>query len=427
MTIDYQIIYSLSNVFQTYLLYKCFNIFNNRLKIRCNLAVPVIYIVYYVITTLTHLVVNDPIFMMIVNLFLLYCIELNYKNPIWQKILHIFLIYILFMIIECFVVVSVNFLFYAKYNESTLMIFSLFASKILTFALVILLETQKKCKDENVKIDMGYKISLVLFPIASIFLFHAILAEEVSHIVIMVSLVILLLFNIFITAMYDILGSKYSKELDNQFLIHQNLYYKKQLELVTENNKKIKFLHHDYQNHLIALKGAIEQNNISFAHSYLNEMLKISTEYYCTKCLNTGNIAIDSIFNYKISQAKQNFIDINYEICIPEKLNLEYIDIITIIGNLFDNALEATLKLPKESRFIDFNMLYDRNMLFVSVSNTYKELVINNDKLTTTKQDKINHGLGLHSISHIIKQYNGFIEQSWDSNTFKIQLILYLK
>ena len=56
----------------------------------------------------------------------------------------------------------------------------------------------------------------------------------------------------------------------------------------------------------------------------------------------------DAILNSKISLARSKDIQVIADADIPVKLNSSEIDLCCIIGNLFDNAIEASLQLPKE-------------------------------------------------------------------------------
>ena len=54
---------------------------------------------------------------------------------------------------------------------------------------------------------------------------------------------------------------------------------------------------------------------------------------------------------------------------IPVKLNSSEIDLCCIIGNLFDNAIEASLQLPKEKRLIRIYMDMKNTQLYISFTN----------------------------------------------------------
>ena len=65
----------------------------------------------------------------------------------------------------------------------------------------------------------------------------------------------------------------------------------------------------------------------------------------------------------------------NLKLKIPEQMNISSFDICIILGNLLDNAIEATSKL-QSGREISIDLDFDKNVLFMSISNTFDGKVI---------------------------------------------------
>ena len=77
----------------------------------------------------------------------------------------------------------------------------------------------------------------------------------------------------------------------------------------------------------------------------------------------------DAILNSKISLARSKDIQVIADADIPVKLNSSEIDLCCIIGNLFDNAIDASLQLPKEKRLIRIYMDMKNTQLYISFTN----------------------------------------------------------
>ena len=117
---------------------------------------------------------------------------------------------------------------------------------------------------------------------------------------------------------------------------------------------------------------------------------------------------------------------------IPVKLKSSEIDLCCIIGNLFDNAIEACEQLPEtEQRSIDFSMKPFQNMLSIVISNRtngYYRIDKKNHFLSTkTIEDTPEHGLGLSRIQSIVNDHNGIFNIQPTTDTFMIQILLPLK
>lgn len=100
-------------------------------------------------------------------------------------------------------------------------------------------------------------------------------------------------------------------------------------------------------------------------------------------------------------------------------------DIAVIIGNLLDNALEATVRSPK--RWIDIKINYTKGRLIIEIQNSFDGVIHNNSEgIQTRKEDKSSHGLGIKSIQTSIKKFDGVMKIHYDETTFSTKVLMYL-
>ena len=133
----------------------------------------------------------------------------------------------------------------------------------------------------------------------------------------------------------------------------------------------------------------------------------------------------DAILNSKISLARSRNIPVTIDAHIPVTLTTPEIDLCVIIGNLFDNAIEASLPLPPEQRMIRVYMDMKRNnQLYISFTN-----------LTATgKQNKENglfrtgkgegHGFGLKRIDGVVERHGGYLSRNSEDGAFTTEVLL---
>ncbi len=85
--------------------------------------------------------------------------------------------------------------------------------------------------------------------------------------------------------------------------------------------------------------------------------------------IKTGNAMADAILNSKISLARSKNIEVHVDAHIPVKLKMSELDLCVILGNLFDNAIEASMKLPEGGRMIRVYMDMKNTQLYISFTN----------------------------------------------------------
>lgn len=136
-------------------------------------------------------------------------------------------------------------------------------------------------------------------------------------------------------------------------------------------------------------------------------------------------MSIDSIVNYKFTRAEEIGISVDSEITIPNNLNLNSNDLVAILGNLLDNAIEASSKA--ENKYIKFRTSYDRGTVLIVLTNSYNgELNFEGKSYKTTKEDnKAIHGIGLKSIKSAVEKYNGAMKVTHTDTEFSVRILLF--
>jgi sensor histidine kinase regulating citrate/malate metabolism len=171
----------------------------------------------------------------------------------------------------------------------------------------------------------------------------------------------------------------------------------------------------------------IEDGRADEAANYLKGLLGdiAKNETYS----NTRNVAFDSIINFKLNNAKNENIKLDIRLLIPPALNIEVADIVIIIGNLLDNALDAVATV--EEKIIKLDIEYSRESLYIQIENTfdgvvqYAEEISEEEKTIVTRKAGNGHGHGLKNIKKSVEKYNGHIDICHGENNFSVGILLY--
>lgn len=131
--------------------------------------------------------------------------------------------------------------------------------------------------------------------------------------------------------------------------------------------RQIRGWRHDYRSHIQTLKAYAASGNLEAVKTYLDAL---DTDLAAVDTVvKTGNAMADAILNSKISLAHAKGIPVRADAHIPLALTTPDIDLCVIIGNLFDNAIEASLRLPPDQRMIRIYMAMKNTQLYISFTN----------------------------------------------------------
>ena len=213
-----------------------------------------------------------------------------------------------------------------------------------------------------------------------------------------------------------------SKMSDKRIATYQRELVETHYHEVENMYRQIRGWRHDYRNHIQVMKSYAASNDMDAIKRYLDELdTDLSTVDVAIK---TGNAMADAILNSKISLARSRQIPVTVDAHIPVALKMSELDLCVIIGNLFDNAIEANLPLPEEKRMIRVYMDMKNTQLYMSFTNmtASKKRVKEGGRFRTTKGE--GHGFGLVRVDDIVARYGGYLSRNSEDGAFTTEILL---
>ena len=211
---------------------------------------------------------------------------------------------------------------------------------------------------------------------------------------------------------------KKSNDMYKEHMALQKQHYEHML-LQYEELRKFR---HDVKNHMLALNSMCTSEDNSQIKKYLSQLTnevssKKPVEY-------TGNRELDAVIAPFVLEAESKNIKVQFKGRVSDNVAIDMFDMCTIISNLLNNAIEACEKIQEDKRIIEFEIAGYNSQIFISVRNSYDmESIINQkQKFITTKEDKLNHGIGLENVRRTVKKYDGDMRISQENERFIVTI-----
>ena len=213
-----------------------------------------------------------------------------------------------------------------------------------------------------------------------------------------------------------------NKKIDKQIERYQRELIDTHYQEVENMYKKMRGWRHDYRNHIQTMKVLAEKGDLEAIKEYLNKLDEDLA--IVDTVVKTGNAMADAILNSKISLAKSKGINVKVDAHVPVKLKMSELDLCVILGNLFDNAIEASLPLPENERLIRVYMVMKNTQLYISFTNftASKKQTKEANLFKTTKGD--GHGFGLVRIDSIIEKLDGYLSRNSEDGAFTTEVLI---
>ena len=212
------------------------------------------------------------------------------------------------------------------------------------------------------------------------------------------------------------------KRIDRKVAAYQRGLIETHYAEVENMYRSMRGWRHDYRNHIQTMKVYAENGDLEAIKHYLdaldNDLTAVDT------IIKTGNPMTDAILNSKISLARSKHIEVRADAHIPVLLKISEIDLCCIIGNLFDNAIEASLELPEDKRMIRVYMDMKGSKLYISFTNftAGKKLRSVSGRFASTKGS--DRGLGLVRVDTIVERLGGYLSRASEDGAFTTEVLL---
>ena len=198
-----------------------------------------------------------------------------------------------------------------------------------------------------------------------------------------------------------------------------------QYELITQQQMELGRQRHELKNLYLSIESMAEKQDTAGILELVRQKGALLAEGKGRAA--TGNRVVDAVLNYRIEREEVQEISYELKLNIPTTLNLSDVILSGVLGNLLDNAIEASLYLPREARQVIVSMYIDRKNLFLEVINNFDGTIRTDGKgqLVTRKKDKTGHGYGLSVIQDLLDAKDGNIQLLWSDRQFQARVVFY--
>lgn len=173
-----------------------------------------------------------------------------------------------------------------------------------------------------------------------------------------------------------------------------------------DNLVRLKAQSHDFHNHIMCLKTLVDNNEIEETKEYLGRV--VDSDVLSENLIDTRHVIINAILNTKYVEAASK--DIGFVMKLNDLSNvwLQNEDLVVILSNLLNNAIEATEKCTQK-KYVYIKMEDGEEGVIISIKNPYSHMIRKNgeDYISSKNNSPDVHGIGLKNVRKVVEKYNG--------------------
>lgn len=292
--------------------------------------------------------------------------------------------------------------------------FIIILSRLILFAILIVISRISSKKRNNVTADMSNKewIQFLIFPIFTIcavmLMVNSVMKAYHSDIIpvyyiIAIGLIVL---NLVVFHLISEILEHSRKMKEAQILRQQSIGQVGLYNSMRENYNIQRQRTHEYKNQIVCMDMLMKKKDYSKLEDYIGNIsdgLDAQLDM-----VDTNNDVVNAILNAKYYEAIKNDVLFVLKINDLSDIKVSDEDIVTILSNLLDNAIEAAKQCDVGKRTVKIKLLSEDDVLTIAVSNTYKTepMLTEDGYIRTTKNNKEEHGWGIRNIVATLEKYD---------------------
>lgn len=419
----YYVSYTVSTLFEFYIISKYMELFLGKGNVD-KIKIIAVYSIRFIVCTLQYVWIPYEFLNTAVGVATLFLITMCYGKQLINKFIAALLTFMCMFASEAVVGIIVGISNINLTDNSHEGDAFVFISVQVIFWIICKIIGMFKNINDNIVMPKSFNVAIIGLSILIYSLEISIFMQDnVARRIKLLSVICMIFVLFLIVYLYDSISKNFIEEMQAGIIAREKNYYYKQAELLQQNSKELRDFRHDISNHLYVLEAMIGYENQD-ARMYIQNL---TNKIEQTKAFsNTGNVALDSIVNYKLSDAAAQNIKVISSIVLPKNIKLKSDDMVTIIGNLLDNSIEA-LNCLEVNRYIDLIIKYKAGALFITVKNSYDGIIFRNEgEILTKKENKLFHGIGLKSVQATVDKYDGEMSIKYDDTQFIVKIMLYV-
>ncbi|MBO6242130.1 MAG: GHKL domain-containing protein [Butyrivibrio sp.] len=195
-------------------------------------------------------------------------------------------------------------------------------------------------------------------------------------------------------------------------LMHQ------QYDQMKRSKESIELVNEKYHD----LKGILDGYELELPKDQLRALKKKIEEY--EEFVSTGNHILDVVIAEKKELCSRENIELTTLVNGAELSFMDDVDIYSLFGNAFNNAIHATKKLPEDERFIMLTVSSGGGTITIHIENSFDGNVVMENGIPKSLRDPRYHGFGMRSMERIVKKYDGTIAVKAEGKVFKLDIIM---
>lgn len=215
-------------------------------------------------------------------------------------------------------------------------------------------------------------------------------------------------------------------ELRKERLVQLQTRHEIQMQhYLLENYEKQRRLQHEYKNQMASIAALLSEGEYDRLVQYVQDITQ--KQIAMINVVDTNNVMVNAVLNAKYREMMEKGIGYVPLINDLSGIPVSDEDIVVLLSNLLNNAIEACKNVEK--KVIKMKFVCERCRMILSISNPCSDMpIIEDGYIRTSKKEQPElHGIGILNVKDIVNKYDGDVVITIKDQEFQFVIMIPIK
>ena len=290
-----------------------------------------------------YMIINDLMFLAVLEIYSLLCLRGNIFSRIFMPLIAFLINTVISFAFSYFVSFFTGYTHYELVTEPT--IYRYICIVVINLTDVLVFSMLVKFRNHKVNLrKITDVIAFIILPVIVLLIVYCtfyimVITKYEANIMVYLSVICLCMITVTAIVWYAVSRISRENEASTKLLLMEQKIDLYEHNILQSNVQieKISRIKHDMKNNLLCIDNLISNTQLDEAHKICQNL----TDKYSSigSVVNTENYLLNAVLNVEIEKARCNEISVKLSIANDMKMFSNGSDMISIIGNIFDNAI----------------------------------------------------------------------------------------
>lgn len=233
------------------------------------------------------------------------------------------------------------------------------------------------------------------------------------------------IYTITLQAIVQFVSQRVEEWKDRSRLLERSRFARENYEMIMQVDEDSRQRKHEMRHHMQTVHSLLAAGETEKAGEYIEKLIQETDQF--AETTYSENIVVNSIVGIRLNQVKRGGIAVHSHIHVPAVLEIDDVDLNSLLSNMLENAIEACMRMEdRAGAYINLEIRKNQRFLFIECENSVAPGENLEPGQATLKDDAKEHGFGLKTMSAVAEKYASITQIQREPGRFVVRTNLCL-